>query len=136
MLKQNNPGNIRPGQNYTGEIPSTNGFSAFKTMDYGIRAYFMNLHAAIVKHNRTCIQEYITAYAPPSENDTQRYIDEMCKGTGLIPSDTIPLDSDSLRLFARVQFTIEDEASVSGVSDADISYGMDLFVQDVPGWVQ
>src|SRR5580658_8170367 len=108
MVKDNNPGNIRPGQNYEGEGQPDNGFSTFNTMALGIRAWLMNFYEAVYKHNRTNLTDYITAYAPPSENNTAAYISGMVGKTGIPADYTMPLDTDTVMLICKSQFEIED----------------------------
>jgi len=126
MVSINNPGNIRPGNDFNGEVGVVKGFSQFDTMTNGIRAYFKNLHAAMYKHGRKTIEAYITAYAPPSENDTNSYIATMATDTGITSTEPIPTDSDFLCKFARTQFVIENgREEADKISDEDIAAGLD-----------
>lgn len=111
MIQINNPGNTRPGCSFQGEVGTEKGFSVFDTLTNGIRAYYKNLHTAIFVHGRKTIRHYITAYAPPSENDTEAYIAEMSKGTGVGPDQPINTDPESLIQFALIQFKIENGAN-------------------------
>ena len=108
MIDINNPGNIRPGNDFQGETGAAKGFSVFDTMINGIRAYFKNLHTAIFVHDRKTICQYITAYAPPSENDTENYINTMCNKVGISEDVDIPTNEDFLCRFALAQFEIEN----------------------------
>jgi hypothetical protein len=127
MISINNPGNERPSAKFKwqGEIGEVNGFVQFDTMVNGVRAYFKNLHAAMYLHGRTTIETYITAYAPPNENDTNRYIANMCDMTGLVSTQQIPTDPAFLCKFARAQFTIENgKTEADKISDDDIAAGL------------
>jgi hypothetical protein len=125
MISINNPGNIRPGNHFNGEVGVIKGFSQFDTMANGIRAYFKNLHAAMYLHGRKTIGEYITAYAPPTENDTNSYIATMCTETGLTSTEPIPTDPAFLCKFARAQFVIENgKAETDTIGDDDIAAGL------------
>ena len=51
-------------------------------MEWGIRAALKILQTYRDKHYATCIEEIISRWAPPSENDTQKYINDVCRITG------------------------------------------------------
>ncbi len=89
--RNNNPLNIRkvPGTHWKGEIlPSIQGgdgggsFVRFESMEWGIRAALCILATYKRKYNAICIEDIITRWAPPSENDTQSYIKNVCRLTG------------------------------------------------------
>ena len=90
--RNNNPLNIRkvPGTHWKGEIlPSIQGgdgggsFVRFESIEYGLRAAFVLLRTYSTKYRANCIRDIITRWAPPSENDTERYIRNVCQWTGL-----------------------------------------------------
>ena len=127
MVSINNPGNERPSDKFKwqGEVGEVNGFVQFDTMANGIRAYFKNLHTAMYVHCRKTIGEYITAYAPPEENDTESYIATMATETGLTSTEPIPTDPAFLCKFARAQFVIENgREEANKISDEDIAAGL------------
>ena len=89
--RNNNPLNIRkvPGQRWKGEIlPSLQGgdgggsFVRFSSMEYGIRAAFCILNTYRRKYKAVCVEDIINRWAPPSENDTRKYIETVCRLTG------------------------------------------------------
>ena len=91
-LRNNNPLNIRrvAGQRWKGEIlPSIQGgdgggsFVRFESIEYGIRAAFVLLRTYAIKYKANCIQDIISRWAPPSENDTEKYIKNVCLWSGL-----------------------------------------------------
>ena len=91
-LRNNNPLNIRrvAGQRWKGEIlPSIQGgdgggsFVRFESIEYGIRAAFVLLRTYSIKYKANCIQDIISRWAPPSENDTEKYIKNVCLWSGL-----------------------------------------------------
>jgi hypothetical protein len=51
-------------------------------MEWGLRAAFCILRTYRDKHKANCIEDIITRWAPPSENDTDAYIKAVCKLTG------------------------------------------------------
>jgi len=77
-LKNNNPLNIRHnGDLFQGEIhPSSDkAFKQFKTAAYGYRAAFVTLATYLIRDRRDTIEKIIRAWAPESENNTEKYID-------------------------------------------------------------
>ena len=76
-IRNNNPLNIRIGNQWLGERANPNdpAFEQFVAMEYGIRAGFVLLRRYIRHYKRTTIAAIIEAWAPASENNTQRYID-------------------------------------------------------------
>ena len=86
-VRNNNPLNIRrqPGTRWRGESPSTGGrgaFVEFESVEWGLRAAFCILRTYAWKHRCSCVRDIVTRWAPPSENDTERYIRNVCLWTG------------------------------------------------------
>ena len=89
-IRNNNPLNIRKGNNWKGERPhqTDKAFEEFQSMEFGIRAGFIILRKYIngyfgltTKFNT--IEKIIRRWAPPSENATQKYIDFVAKDMGI-----------------------------------------------------
>lgn len=89
MIGKNNPFNIRVsvGNNWLGQVGSTRGFVDFSSMDYGIRAACVLIMQSYRKKNVLTISEIIHRFAPPVENNTQKYIDFVCSRLGCFPFD-------------------------------------------------
>ena len=139
MIDINNPGNIRPLKNdtYKGQIGIVNDFVQFDTMAHGIRAWLMNFHAAVVTHGRTNLTQYITAYAPPKENDTAGYIEKMCNITTMKPEQAFDLSFAQTEEIMRAQFIIENGMVIaSKITDSDWLNGFELFTTDVPNFIK
>ena len=87
-IRNNNPLNIRrvAGQQWKGSLPLREGrggsFVQFSTLSFGLRAAFCILRTYRNKHHAVCIEDIITRWAPPTENDTHKYILDVCKLTG------------------------------------------------------
>ena len=85
-LRNCNPLNIRrvAGTNWKGQRAeqTDNGFVQFEFIEWGIRAAFCILRTYRNKYKAVCIEDIITRWAPPSENDTSRYICNVCRWTG------------------------------------------------------
>lgn len=91
-IRNNNPLNIRKGNNWKGERPnqSDKAFEEFSSMTYGIRAGFIIIRKYMSGYNGltekfNTIEKIIRRWAPPTENATQRYIDQVAKESGISP---------------------------------------------------
>ena len=95
-FRNNNPGNIRAGQGYRGEIGADDGgYAVFNTAFNGIRAIGYDLIAKMRRAVDT-VAEIVTVYAPPSENDTAAYIKDVCRRTGFKSDDILSLNHVSV----------------------------------------
>lgn len=91
-IRNNNPLNIRKGSNWQGEKhPQTDkSFEQFESLQYGVRAGFIILRRYMSGYNGltekfNTIEKIVRRWAPPSENNTKAYIEQVSKLTG-IPS--------------------------------------------------
>ena len=57
-------------------------FVRFSSLAWGLRAAFCILRTYRDKYKAICIEDIITRWAPPTENDTRKYICDCCKLTG------------------------------------------------------
>lgn len=95
-IRNNNPLNIRKGNNWKGERPNQTdkSFEEFQTMQYGIRAGFVILRNYITGRGGKTVKfdtiaKIVRRWAPPTENATQRYIDFVSKDTGIDPHQSV-----------------------------------------------
>lgn len=127
-LRTNNPGNIRysPSINWKGQVGSENGFAKFSDMLFGIRAYGINVKGKINKGYNT-LDKLISLYAPPSENNTDAYINSVSKSTGFSRNQKLTPDSNTLFKLARAMFSVELGANYAAkITDNDILKGLSL----------
>lgn len=86
-VRNNNPGNLRMvGQ--SGAQEGEGGFASFDTPQAGLKA----LEKQVVLDTQTrglTLSEFLNKYAPPSENETSRYVDFVSKELGISPDDLI-----------------------------------------------
>lgn len=85
-LRNNNPGNLRLSKDKWKGLRSKQEdkeFFQFVSIEYGYRALIITLQNYRRKHNCWTIREFITRYAPPSENNTESYIETVCKKMGV-----------------------------------------------------
>lgn len=108
-IRNNNPLNIRKGNNWQGERehqvdPS---FEEFETIQMGLRAGFIILRnyqrtSLAPKMRANTIRKIINRWAPPSENNTLKYIETVAKRSGLNPDELIAY-RDKPRMLAVVE---------------------------------
>jgi hypothetical protein len=125
-LRNNNPGNlIESGISWEGKIGSNGGFVVFDDVAWGIRAFATNFYSSITRYGTDTLRKYITRYAPPNENDTERYIQLVSQKTGISPDEKIPNDIDSLKNILRAQFDVEIGPQYAAlITDEDINEGI------------
>jgi len=86
-FKNNNPGNIRYNPKIKGVIGrSPGGFSVFSSWYHGLYAMKSLLTRSYLQKGFDTISKIIYRYAPPSENDTEKYIRNLVSWTN-IPRD-------------------------------------------------
>ena len=96
-IRNNNPGNIRPGVGYQGENGTNGGFATFDTPQNGIRAIFVLLRVYQQQHDLETVTGMIGRWAPPDDNnDTPAYVAHVASAMG-IGADT-PFDITDKRL--------------------------------------
>lgn len=95
MIGLNNPFNIRyaSGNHWLMSDGDTRGFVNFKSLEYGVRAACILVMRSYRKNGVLTIAEIIHRFAPPSENDTDKYVDFVCSRLGVLPFD-IPTRND------------------------------------------
>lgn len=87
-IRNNNPGNIRHGKSKWAGMSQTQtdaAFVQFTSPEYGIRALAILLRNYF-KQGFDTIEKIFPKYAPSSENNTEAYIKQVVKTTG-IPRD-------------------------------------------------
>jgi hypothetical protein len=93
-IRNNNPGNIRKSQtSWQGEVhPGTDpDFCQFSSMTYGCRAIAMILLDYQAEHGLNTIAGMIGRWAPPSENNTNAYVNDIATRANIPASTKIDL---------------------------------------------
>ena len=97
-IRNNNPGNIefRPTNAWRGQTGSDGRFATFATPEAGIRALAIDVGT---KYSRglNSVQAIISAYAPPSENDTTAYVARIARQLGVAPTARIDVNDPRIR---------------------------------------
>ena len=82
-IRNNNPGNIRWGENWKGLDPDgrkkDKSFCVFEEPKWGIRALCKVLLTYYRKHSLNTVKEIINRFAPENENDTTAYVNHVAK---------------------------------------------------------
>lgn len=124
-IRNNNPGNIRWGDEWQGLVPQKQrtdaSFCQFTGPEYGIRAMIIILRNYQHKDGLNTVAEIINRWAPPSENDTQAYVDNVTQATGVSPGQKIDT-GDSRFMMALLQAIIRHE-------NGEQPYGFEVFVK-------
>ncbi len=111
--QNNNPGNLRfAGQQ--GAKPGAGGYASFPSPEAGYAA-LQNQIQIDTKKGLT-LQQYITKYAPPSENDTAGYIAKAAQAVGVDPKT--PLSQIDANKLAQFQVKQESSSTVNGTPAA------------------
>lgn len=90
-IRNNNPGNIRHASTkWVGASPQQTdpSFVQFTSPEYGIRAIAKVLTSYLGKGVNT-IEKIIARWAPSSENDTESYIRQVAKSTGIARNEPV-----------------------------------------------
>jgi hypothetical protein len=89
--RNNNPGNIRiSSTQWLGKIPGHDAaFETFSSVEYGIRALAKILITYQEKHGLKTIRQIINRWAPPSENDTNSYVNSVARDVGVGADDEV-----------------------------------------------
>lgn len=125
-LRNNNPGNIRKsGTQWQGmaSVQADPSFVTFTSPEYGIRAIARLLTTYYQSGLRT-VEDMISRWAPPSENPTNAYIQNVAKAVGIAP-DT-PITNLSAALPGLVHGIITQENGLQPYSAALIQKGISL----------
>lgn len=112
-LRNNNPGNLRRSSiAWQGKVPhaqsSDRDFEQFTTMQAGVRAMATDIVNDIVRDRKNTLRLLITEYAPPNENDTTGYINQVAKRVGISPDAPIDLTNDLLKKIIQAKIIVEN----------------------------
>ena len=95
-MRHNNPLNIKFSKynDWDGQDSSKSGtFVYFVNKNYGYRAAFKLMRNYISKYGANTIDKIVSRWAPPSENDTEHYINFVSDKTG-IDKNSVVNESD------------------------------------------
>lgn len=126
-VRNNNPLNIRYGSNWDGMVKNSKeldrSFCVFKNAKFGIRAgakLFLNYKRF---YGIDTIRGIIDRFAPPEENDTTSYIEDVCKRMGKSREESLDLYNGEIML-SLLKSVIRHENGYCPYSDEEIKAGM------------
>lgn len=90
--RNNNPGNIIKSVNNSNKIGGDERFAVFKDYESGFDAIIKLLEGKT--YSKLTLEAAITRYAPPVENDTESYINNVSKNTGVSKDSVLGTLSD------------------------------------------
>ena len=93
MIAKNNIFNIRAGRaQWLGMTGTRKGFVEFDTQEHGIRAWLVLMRNYRRRYGCRTIRQIVSKFAPPTENQTERYIRFCCHEVMI--SDTKDITKD------------------------------------------
>lgn len=109
-IRNNNPLNIRIGNVWLGEVmnPTDKAFEQFISMEYGIRAAYIILRRYIRRYGKDTVAEIVSTWAPSSENNTEAYINTVCRLSNLTRDEKLRFE-DKEKMVALVDAMIQVE---------------------------
>lgn len=95
-IRNNNPGNIQKGVGFAGEVEGNDSrFATFRTPEDGIRATARNLLTYQRQHGLDTVRDIVSRWAPPSENDTGAYVQQVARALGVKAGERLDLSDPS-----------------------------------------
>ena len=130
-LRNCNPGNIRRSMvSYVGEksYSTDRAFKQFESLEAGYRAMFVLLHTYRLRGYGSTIEQMISRYAPPSENNTNGYIARVSASSGIAKDCLL----DTLSAEQMIPIVCAMSAVENGVAAdrATVERGWQWFVRD------
>lgn len=127
-LRNNNPLNIRHGgDTWLGEVkPSRDtSFKTFEAMPWGYRAAFKLLTNYARYHGCETLDDFISRWAPPFENNTRGYIRTVAKRSGL--EDISRVDVSNREMMTRIVAAMSFVENGVEADMAEVAEGWDLY---------
>jgi hypothetical protein len=112
-LRNNNPGNLKyvASNDWTGKLPLAKNtdktFEQFREFRYGVAAMMKLIRKYIQSGRATTIRGIIGIYAPPSENNTARYIQTVSARLGVGPDQPLAVNEQTLKQLAKTIALVE-----------------------------
>lgn len=121
-IRNNNPGNIKTGDNWQGMVGNDGTFIIFADMGWGVRAIGTSLVNMINKGYNT-ITLLISEW---SATDQAAYIANVAAATTIDPNDQLGTDPDTIQSLIQAIVNQENGIYAQYVTAADIQAGMGL----------
>lgn len=129
-LRNNNPGNIRNSDaaGWKGEVSQSDKkdsvFEEFEDMPHGYRALLRLLQNYRRIYNVRTMSDFISRWAPRTENNTTGYLERVCKEMNVAPA-YVP-DVNDKETMCRLAAAISQVENAVPAVMADVEAGWDL----------
>ena len=129
-VRNNNPGNIRKdATNWRGlaaaSLQTDPAFWVFVAALWGIRALAVILRNYQVQHGLNTVEQIVSRWAPPTENDTDAYVEAVARSIGVQPTATINvLEADTMRALVKAIIKHENGAQPYDESTIDAAVAL------------
>jgi hypothetical protein len=132
-LRNNNPGNLRPGDNWQGMTGTNGGFIVFEDCSWGLRALAIDLGSKI-NNGYDTIALIIDRYAPEADNnDTAAYIANVARTSGFGANQILSDDGATLSKLMRGIVNVELGSQFAQmITSADINEGISKAGVQIP----
>lgn len=122
--KNNNPFNIRynSSNRWKGLVSNSRGFCKFENLSFGVRAGFVLLNRYLSFGYKTP-SKIIHRFSPYSEDDTERYLSNVCAWCGFKPDDVLSDRFSIIKLGCAMMF---NECAYTPTPEI-LSFILDLF---------
>ena len=135
-IRNNNPLNIRRSKDQWKGLKAQQNdaaFCQFETLDYGWRAAFYLLTRTYYhKYRLYTIRKIIEKWAPPYENKTEAYIQNVSRLTGIGPDEPIGIPSERPSRWQMVGLAMAiQENGTNSIDHFALLRGWDLCRQDL-----
>lgn len=136
-IRDNNPGNLRPGDSWQGMVGSENNYIIFKDTSWGLRAMATDLSSKINKGYNT-ITKIVNRYAPASDNNpVDNYIAAVSSYSGFGKDQVLTPDADTIRKLMKAHISFENGHDWSTwFNDDDITEAFSLMSHPLASFVQ
>lgn len=103
MIGDNNVFNIRYNKRnkWFGQTGQKHGFCCFDSRDHAVRACF-KLLVNYIRSGYDTYRKIINRFVPPSDNDTEKYLDFVCDNPFIDPDHEVVTYDDLLKLMAKM----------------------------------
>lgn len=127
-IRNNNPGNIRIGDDWRGLHPqqTDRSFCRFIAPEWGYRALFILLRTYERKHGLCSIRQIISRYAPSFENRTEIYIQRVAKQLNVSTEDCLTVTQKNVLFAVANAITLVENAGQQPWGVAEFEKGYQL----------
>lgn len=133
-IRNNNPGNLEGDTQFQGQTGTDKGgYATFATPEDGLRAMALNLKNQQDLHGLQTVQDIITKWAPPSENNTAAYVQDVSQKLGVDPNQKLNLhDPAVLKTFTSAIISHENNGA-SPYHDQSLDWAVNSALGNDPG---